>query len=143
MEAKLAEYRAKKNSEQKVQDQKKKVWNLLTLQFLRSSNADDLENQEQVQEQEQYQPWSRIDYAILAVKLVMWSVGQVIFIKLGFGAVYLATSAFALIWLSLGKEKRQPGQMSAYSVFNPNCQNIHGTLTAEQFESEIRHKKLS
>ena len=143
MEAKLAEYRAKKNSEQKVQDQKKKVWNFLTLQFLRrpdpgGANTDDLENQEQLQ-----QPWTRIDYAILVVKLVMWSVGQIIFVKLGFGAVYLATSAFALIWLSFGKEKRQEGQLSAYSVFNPNCQNIQGTLTAEQFESEIRHKKIS
>ena len=29
--------------------------------------------------------------------------------------------------------------MSAYSVFNPNCESIDGTLTAQQFEREIRH----
>ena len=79
----------------------------------------------------------------MAVKLIIWLVGQIIFVKLGFGAVYFATSAFAFIWLSLGKEKRQPGQMSAYSVFNENCQNIQGTFTAEQFESQIRHRKVN
>ena len=90
------------------------------------------------------QTWTSIDYAILAVKLVIWLVGQIIFVKLDFGAVYFATSAFAFIWLSLGKERRQPGQMSAYSVFNPNCQNIQGSFTAEQFESEsLGRKKIS
>ena len=88
-------------------------------------------------------PWTKIDYAIVAVKLIMWLVGQIIFVKLGFGAVYFATSAFACIWLSLGREKRQPGQMSAYSVFNENCQTIQGTFTAEQFESQIRHRKVN
>ena len=34
---------------------------------------------------------------------------------------------------------RKAGEMSAYSVFNPNCESIDGTLTAQQFEREIRH----
>jgi hypothetical protein len=37
---------------------------------------------------------------------------------------------------------RKTGEMSAYSVFNPGCKAIDGTLTAEQFENEIRHRKL-
>lgn len=30
--------------------------------------------------------------------------------------------------------------MSAYSVFNENCERIDGTLSAEQFEREIGYK---
>lgn len=36
------------------------------------------------------------------------------------------------------KSKKQDGEMSAYSVFNKNCEAIKGTLTAEQFENEIK-----
>ena len=65
------------------------------------------------------------------------------FIKLEFAAVFLATSGFALIYLNLGNEAnkrgREDGRMSAYSVFNPGCESIDGTLTAQQFEREIRH----
>ena len=37
---------------------------------------------------------------------------------------------------------RNKDEPSAYSVFNPNCESIDGTLTAEQFENEIRHKNM-
>ena len=65
------------------------------------------------------------------------------FIKIEFAAVYLATSGFALIYLNLGNEagRRKRGTedaaMSAYSVFNPDCQSIDGTFTAQQFESTL------
>lgn len=145
MEAKLAEYRAKKSAEQTVVERKSKIWNFFTLKFLRGDDENYATNQDALEENiEVQQPWSSIDYAILAVKLVIWLIGQIIFVKLDFGAVYFATSAFAFIWLSLGKERRQPGQKSAYSVFNPNCQNIQGSFTAEQFESEsLGRKKIS
>ena len=35
---------------------------------------------------------------------------------------------------------RRKGEISAYSVFNPGCEAIDGTLTAQQFENELRHK---
>ena len=73
---------------------------------------------------------------------MIWSCFLVVFIKLEFAAVYLATSAFALIYLNLGNESsktgRREGNMSAYSVFNPGCESIDGTLTAQQFEREIK-----
>ena len=68
-----------------------------------------------------------------------------LFIKIEFAAVYLATSGFALIYLNLGddsdtrKKEGDQTRMSAYSVFNPGCESIDGTLTAQQFENEIRH----
>jgi len=145
MEAKLAEYRAKKSAEQAVIERKSKIWNFFTLKFLRGDDENYATIEDALEENiEVEQTWTSIDYAILAVKFVIWLVGQIIFVKLDFGAVYFATSAFAFIWLSLGKERRQPGQMSAYSVFNPNCQNIQGSFTAEQFESEsLGRKKIS
>lgn len=139
MEAKLAEYRARKKAEQDAQVRKDRAWNLLTFRFLRGNVSDPSDEDEEFTNN---QPWTKVDYAILVVKLLMWVVGQVVFVKIGFGAVYFATSAFAFIWLSLGRERREPGQMSAYSVFNPNCQSIQGTITAEQLEAEIRHRKI-
>ena len=38
MEAKLAEYRAKKSAEKKVVERNNKIWNFFTLKFLRRSN---------------------------------------------------------------------------------------------------------
>ena len=76
---------------------------------------------------------------------MLWICLLVVFIKIEFALVYLATSGFALIYLNLGNEgdSRKRGEedasMSAYSVFNPGCQSIDGTLTAQQFEREIRH----
>ncbi|TRZ17681.1 hypothetical protein HGM15179_009399 [Zosterops borbonicus] len=49
-----------------------------------------------------------------------------------------------------GPAERRPGELSAYSVFNPGCAAIAGTLTAEQLERELHygpaagsHKKQS
>ncbi len=141
MEAKLADYRAKKKAEQEALERKSKLWDLITFKSWRNEAAG-VKNEENGEPVVEELPWTRLDYAILCVKLVMWVVGQVLFVKLEFGAVYFATSVFAFIWLNLGQRKRKEGELSAYSVFNPNCQTIQGTLTAEQFESEIRHRKI-
>ena len=62
---------------------------------------------------------------------------QVIFVKIEFGAVFFLVSCTLLMTSNLGK--RKAGEASAYSVFNENCEAIDGTLTAQQFEREIRH----
>ncbi|KAJ8356181.1 hypothetical protein SKAU_G00189750 [Synaphobranchus kaupii] len=38
---------------------------------------------------------------------------------------------------------RQPGELSAYSVFNPDCQPLLGTLTAQQLEGEMGYMMLA
>jgi len=105
-----------------------------------SNNADqDMDNDEL----DDNNKWKTLDIAIFIVKFMIWVCFLIVFIKLEFAAVYLATSAFALIYLNLGNEAsktgRRVGNMSAYSVFNPGCESIDGTLTAQQFEREIRH----
>jgi hypothetical protein len=52
----------------------------------------------------------------------------------------LAVTAAAAIYLTLGNSPRRPGQLSAYSVFNPNCAPLLGQLRAEQFDQEVRHR---
>ena len=74
------------------------------------------------------------------VKLLIWLCLFAVSVHVEFAAVFLVTSGFALIWLNLGKRSRH--QPSAYSVFNPGCEAIQGTLTGEQFDREIRHGTL-
>lgn len=63
---------------------------------------------------------------------------MIIFVKLEFGAVFFIASCFYLIWTNFRSKPKQKGELSAYSVFNPNFEVIDGTLTAEQFENEIK-----
>ena len=76
MEAKLAEFRSRKKA---VEEKKKKtdqIWNILTLKFLRQTTSSDsniYENSNAIDSIEQAS-WSKIDYAILSVKILMWLV---------------------------------------------------------------------
>lgn len=48
---------------------------------------------------------------------------------------------FAAIFLNLNDNQRGEGELSAYSVFNKGFQSLLGTLTAEQIDGEIRHRR--
>lgn len=47
---------------------------------------------------------------------------------------------FLFFRYNLTNEPKKKGEASAYSVFNPNCEQIDGTFTAEQFERELLYK---
>lgn len=71
----------------------------------------------------------------------IWLSGQLFFIKLEFGLVYFLFSCFVLMFLNLGVRKE--GEMSAYSVFNENCERLLGQITSEHFERDLlRRDKL-
>uniref|UniRef100_A0A0P4W6K8 SAYSvFN domain-containing protein n=1 Tax=Scylla olivacea TaxID=85551 RepID=A0A0P4W6K8_SCYOL len=93
-------------------------------------------------EEEEASPthYTRLDLAMLFLKILMWLLLQKVFILLEFGAVFFIASAFLFIWYNLRNEPKKKGEASAYSVFNPNCEAIDGTFTAEQFERELLHK---
>jgi len=59
------------------------------------------------------------------------------FVQLGFGAIYFIVSSLVLIWRNTKKTPRKVGEPSAYSVFNPNCEAIDGTLKAEHLEKQL------
>ena len=80
---------------------------------------------------------------ITLLKLLLWALLWGFFIELGFGAVFFVTSLLYLIIVSLRGSHRKPWEPSAYSVFNRNFESIDGTLSAEQFERELRYGPMS
>ncbi|XP_066961131.1 SAYSvFN domain-containing protein 1 [Macrobrachium rosenbergii] len=84
--------------------------------------------------------YTKTDWIILGLKFIMWLLLFKIFILLEFGAVFFIFSAFVFIWYNMRSGPKRKGEISAYSVFNPNCEMIDGTFTAEQFERELLHK---
>ncbi|XP_041467643.1 SAYSvFN domain-containing protein 1-like [Lytechinus variegatus] len=83
------------------------------------------------------QPYSTstIDPFQLALKIILWLALFGLSICIGFGAIYIILSFFYIIYANLrGEGEKKPGEKSAYSVFNPKCERIHGTLTAEEIE---------
>lgn len=81
---------------------------------------------------------------IFVLKLLLWLVLLGLFVELEFGLPFFVISLF--YWLYEGLRSpapRQPGEMSAYSVFNPDCQPLLGALTAEQLEGEMGYRPLA
>lgn len=77
------------------------------------------------------------------LKVLLWLVLLGLFVELEFGLPFFIISLF--YWLYEGLRSpaaREPGELSAYSVFNPDCQPLLGTLTAEQLEGEMGYRPL-
>ncbi len=74
-----------------------------------------------------------------ALKIGLWFLLWGISIECGFGVVYVIFSGLVLMAYSLYGSRRPRHEPSAYSVFNKGCESIDGTLTAEQFERELRY----
>lgn len=70
---------------------------------------------------------------------LLWATLYIIAIQYEFGAVYFILSTLIFICLNTRSKPKKSGELSAYSVFNPNCKAIEGTLDASQFEREIRY----
>ena len=62
---------------------------------------------------------------------IIWYSLYRIFLKYNFGAVYFMLTIIALIYLNLGE--RKPGELSAYSIFNPNHERILGSMSSDDF----------
>jgi len=56
---------------------------------------------------------------------------------LEFGAVFFVLGLLYFIFTNLSDRKRKPEELSAYSVFNPNCQRIDGTVDASEMINNI------
>lgn len=85
-------------------------------------------------------PWLSI--TLYALYTLLWATLMGIAVQLEFGAVFFILSLLVLMWLNTRTKKKKPGEPSAYSVFNPNCEAIDGTIKPEQFESELRYGAL-
>ncbi|XP_052551170.1 SAYSvFN domain-containing protein 1 [Tympanuchus pallidicinctus] len=77
----------------------------------------------------------------LLLKVLLWAVLLALFAELELGLPYFVLSL--LYWMyagTRGPAERRQGELSAYSVFNPGCTAIAGTLTAEQLERELHYR---
>ncbi|XP_072301598.1 SAYSvFN domain-containing protein 1 [Eucyclogobius newberryi] len=88
---------------------------------------------------------SRLAFTNLTLlKILLWLVLLGLFAELEFGLAFFIISLFYWIYEGLrSPEARQPGELSAYSVFNPDCQPLLGSLTAEQLEGEMGYRPLA
>lgn len=80
---------------------------------------------------------SRIEWAIIILKILIYIIGQTVAYLIEFGAVFFCLSLLYLIWCTLDDRKRAKNELSAYSVFNPNFEEIDGTVTADQLKKQI------
>ncbi|XP_057271354.1 SAYSvFN domain-containing protein 1 [Pezoporus wallicus] len=78
---------------------------------------------------------------LLVLKVLLWAVLLALFVELELGLPYFVLSL--LYWMYVGTrgpDERRQGELSAYSVFNPGCVPIRGTLTVEQLERELYYR---
>ncbi|KAF6732238.1 SAYSvFN domain-containing protein 1 [Oryzias melastigma] len=81
---------------------------------------------------------------VTLLKVLLWLVLLGLFAELEFGLPFFVISLFYWIYEGLrSPAQRQPGELSAYSVFNPDCQPLLGSLTAEQLEGEMGYRPLA
>ncbi|NXX45852.1 SMDC1 protein, partial [Tricholaema leucomelas] len=77
----------------------------------------------------------------LLLKVLLWAVLLALFAELELGLPYFVLSLLYWMYASTrGPAERRRGELSAYSVFNPGCTAIAGTLTAEQLERELYYR---
>ncbi|RUS91396.1 hypothetical protein EGW08_000826 [Elysia chlorotica] len=69
-------------------------------------------------------------------KLALWFCLWGLFIELQFGAVFFTVSAIIFTYINTRTGPRD-GKLSAYSVFNKDCERIQGTVTAEQMQKSM------
>lgn len=152
IEKQLAEYRAKKRREQhlaSISTRFKSFFNIRRRFRSMSETKVDLiipedetllvEEENELLDNEPDTKYSALDIFTYILYFVLWCTLFAIFIKLEFGLVFVTTSALLGMYLNTRTGPRKRDEVSAYSVFNKNCESINGTLKAEQFEREIRY----
>ncbi|OIW21578.1 hypothetical protein TanjilG_06355, partial [Lupinus angustifolius] len=70
------------------------------------------------------------------VFIIMWFIFAPVAHRWDLGPLYILATGFCLILFNLGK--RQAGDVSAYSIFNEDFQELPGTLNADRLDRDIR-----
>lgn len=86
---------------------------------------------------------SKLKYITYGLWFCFWATCWLIAIEFKFGIVYLLFSALFGIYFNTRTGPKRKGEVSAYSVFNENCESIKGTLTAEQLQREMIYGPLA
>ncbi|XP_011170373.2 uncharacterized protein LOC105203293 [Solenopsis invicta] len=158
---KLEAYRRKKRREETMNSIKGVMKNMLTwnrnnnvkssieesteeeqIKLCEQSADVEEDRQENLQDDVQEEQESRVtvlNRVIYLLYFLLWATLYMIALEYEFGAVYFVLSALVFVCLNTRSGPKRHGEPSAYSVFNPNCEAIEGTLDASQFEKEIRY----
>lgn len=86
---------------------------------------------------------SKMKYIVYGLWFCFWATCWMIAIEMRFGIVYLLFSALFGIYFNTRTGPKRKGEISAYSVFNENCESIQGTLKGEQLEREMVYGPLA
>lgn len=86
---------------------------------------------------------SKMKYIVYGLWFCFWATCWMIAIEMKFGIVFLLLSALFGIYFNTRTGPRRKGEISAYSVFNENCESIQGTLKGEQLEREMIYGPLA
>lgn len=92
---------------------------------------------EPVVDEESCTRWTKLDVATFVAKVTLWCLLMTLFVVLEFGAVFFVVSVFYVMFTNFRKRPRVRGELSAYSVFNPNVEAIDGSLTAQDLERQL------
>ncbi|CAF1444710.1 unnamed protein product [Adineta steineri] len=136
MEAKLAEFRKSHAQKQPSINWRTTVSRLTSI--FSNSAKQSFETNVKKDEDESEESVSVINWQIILIKFFVWLTLFIIFIRIEFGAVYFIISLLYIIWSSLSAHRRRSNELSAYSVFNPNCEKIQGTFSAEDYDQQLR-----
>lgn len=86
---------------------------------------------------------SKLKYITYILWFFFWATCWMIAIELKFGIVFFMFSALFGVYFNTRTGPKRKNEISAYSVFNENCESIKGTLKPEQFENEIRYGPMA
>ncbi|EOY24053.1 hypothetical protein QUC31_008564 [Theobroma cacao] len=68
--------------------------------------------------------------------IILWFILAPVAHKWDLGPLFILGTGFCIIFLNLGR--RQPGDVSAYSIFNEDFRELPGTLNADAIDRDIR-----
>ncbi|XP_060530103.1 SAYSvFN domain-containing protein 1 [Cylas formicarius] len=164
VEKKLAQYRAKKQREVRLNACKAKIKSVFSYfnandnleaakvpkmqePLINDENESGDDNKESdvesfVCEKAFHTPLTFLDYIYYLLWFILWTILFAIFIHYQFGVVYLIVSGIVGMYLNTRTGPKKKNEVSAYSVFNKNCERLDGTLTAEQLQREMLYGGL-
>lgn len=158
LQTKLETYRAKKNREAKinyVKDKFKNVVNwgkkddnlmeqeeslideepIIDEPATFGTNSDNETKEDETNESNKQN--ATVKRTLYITGFLIWASLYYFFIQLQFGIIYLIISMLFGIYFNTRTGPKDENEISAYSVFNKNCESINGTLKGEQLERQM------
>lgn len=85
---------------------------------------------------------SWLTYCTWLIYFLIWATLFAIAVELKFGSVFFMLSLLIGICVNTRVKPKGKKEISAYSVFNENCESIDGTFKAEMFEKQLGLRQL-